>query len=180
MRFALPICSLMVLSLACNQIKSPTAVIRSASVANVTPEAITLNLDTLVSNPNPFTVPLGNTSYTFAVADTKILSGDIEPKSSVPASGSTPLTLPITISWSDLLKAKDTLAATKGNVPYTLTGKLSLASDSPLSFLGDKASVPLSYSGTLPLRDYLADPRIILNSPAAQELAKSALSRFGF
>jgi hypothetical protein len=98
----------------------------------------------------------------------------------LPANGSRALTLPIQIKWDDLMKAESAVVQTGGDVPYNLTGKLGFSPGSAaglgsLGGLGEQ-SIPVSYSGTLPLRQALQDPAAFANSPVARTLAQRLLS----
>ena len=177
MRYAL-VLLLAFFAVGCSNIESPTAIVQNASLGGVSADGMTLNLNLLVSNPNAVSLPLSNTSYSLSLADTKILDGDADPKTTIPAKGSAPVSLPIRIAWDDVLKAKDALVKSGGNVPYSFDGKVKLGAG--LSLLGDRGTVPLKYNGTLPLRDALTDPEIIMNSKAAQAIARAVITRLPF
>jgi hypothetical protein len=61
-----------------------------------------------------------------------------------------------------------------GDVPLSPDGGLSF--DSGVPVIG-KVRTGLQYSGTLPLKDVLRNPRALLQNPAAQKLAKELLGR---
>lgn len=164
----------------CSAVQTPTATVRNAQLGNVTSDGVTLNLDMLVNNPNPVEIPLSDADYTLALSGTKVLDGTVSPKGSLPANGSLPVSVPVKIAWNDLLKARDAITATGGDVPYTFSGDLKLGGAAKgIPLLGEK-KVPLSYSGTLPLKQAINNPMTIMQSPAARELARQVLGgRFG-
>lgn len=170
---------LALLSFACSAIEKPTASVRGASLGQITSTGMTLNVDVLLNNPNAVALPLTKTGYALSLSGTKILDGSAEPTGSIPAKGSLPVTLPITIVWEDLLKAEQEIIASRGDVPYTLSANLGVGTNTGIP-LFDSQSIPLSYSGTLPLKEALRDPVALLKSPAARSLAQKILSsRFG-
>lgn len=159
----------------CNSVQKPTATVQSAQLGQVTPEGMTLNLGLLVSNPNAMAIPLTKTGYKLELAGVKVLDGSADPKTNIPANGSAPVTLPISIKWQDMLKARDALIQTGGDVPYTLSGDLNFNTGLPL--IGDQ-TIPLSHTGRLPLRQALSDPQVLMKSPVARELAQAILGGF--
>lgn len=171
----LPILAFLLLSVGCSAVQRPTAIIQSANLGEITADGLTLDLDLLVANPNAFSIPLTKTDYAVSVGGAKLLDGTADPKTTLPANGSVPIKLPLRIAWADLLKAEDAIVRSGGDVPFTLSGKLGVGGGIPL--LSDQ-SVPLSYSGTIPLRQALRDPRTILNSPAARQLARRVLGGY--
>lgn len=178
MKYALLLVAL-VFGVGCNAVQSPTAMVRGAQLGKVTPEGMMLNLDMTVSNPNAVSIPLTKMSYDMRLGGAdgaKLLDGTANPSTSIPANGSAPVTVPVQIRWEDLLNVKDALVSGGGNVPYTLSGKLSAGGGIPL--IGEQ-SVPLSYSGTLPLKEALRDPQALVQSPAARELARRVLGQVG-
>jgi LEA14-like dessication related protein len=167
---------LAMLACACSSIQKPTATFESAHVGEVTPEGLTLNFQLGLKNPNAFALPVGDADYTFAVSGVEILEGEAKPAGTLPANGSTSVTLPVKVTFSKLLEARDAIAKSGGNIPYRFTGGLSVGEGGGVGALvGKSARIPLEYEGKLPLADLLKDPAILLRSPAARELAQKVL-----
>ena len=172
---------LCVASLACSAtgIERPTASVKSMSLGAINATGLTMNFDVDVKNPNAFAVPLTNVDYALKLSDVKVLDGKAKPEGELPAGGSRTLQIPVALTFENLLAAEQALIKTGGNVPYTLDAGLSVGAGSAL--LGQSLRVPITYSGTLPLRDVLDDPKLLLQSPAARSLAQKVLGKaFGF
>jgi LEA14-like dessication related protein len=94
----------------------------------VTPSAFSLagarfNFDFEVHNPNPLGLRLSQVSYHLALNRHPLASGTLNEGIALPARGSAPLTLPLSLNFKDLLAA----AAALGNattLPYRLSGKV--------------------------------------------------------
>ena len=168
----LPMC---LLSLACSQVQQPTASLRSADVGAITTDGFTANFALDVHNPNSFELPLTNADYTLSLGGVQVTKDTIKPGGSLPAKGSTPVTIPVRLSFDSLLKAEDAIRSGGGDVPFELNGALGFSGGGGLAALGLPTKVPLKYSGTLPLRKVFSDPTVLLNSPAARRLAGKGL-----
>lgn len=153
-------------------VERPGAKVVGMKVVDVKAEGFTMNFDVDLTNPNAFDLPMTAADYTLSLAGAKALSGSADLSGSVPANDSKRVMLPVNITFDELLKLKDPLAATKGNVPYKLGSTLKLRPGT--AAFGD-VEVPIEYEGTLPLRDMLRDPALLLKSPSAKKLAAEIL-----
>lgn len=156
-------------------VKNPTAVVHNMNVRDIGAEGFTMDFDIEVDNPNGFALPLTNTDYRVALAGVDALSGDIAPAGSIPANGSARVTLPINVTYQQLLEVGEALASSNGKVPYRFNASLGADAESFGGLMRD-VKVPLEYEGTLDLAALLRDPDA-LTSPAARELARKALGR---
>ncbi len=157
-------------------IKEPTATFNAMNVANVTPQGFTMNFDMSLNNPNSMELPLSNADYKLGVGGVNILEGKAKPTGSLPANGSLPLTLPVTVTFENLLAAEKALAKGGAEIPYSFDGGLEVGGGQML--LGQSKRIPLKYSGTLNLRDILKDPQVLMQSEAAKKLAQRVLGGF--
>src|SRR3954454_19931204 len=117
---ALAFVPLCLLSLACSSVQKPTASLRSADVGAITAEGFTANFDLDVHNPNAFALPLTNADYGLSLGGVKVVKDTVKPEGSIPAGGSKPLSIPVRLSFQDLLKAEEAIRAGGGDVPYEL------------------------------------------------------------
>jgi hypothetical protein len=147
-------------------LQKPTATVTGMTVQNVTAAGFTMNFGVDLANPNSIELPL-------TTADYKI--GKAKPAGSIPAKGTESVTLPVTLTYENLLTAEQAIAKTGGNVPYTLDGGLSFATKNPIT--GD-LRVPVQYSGTLALKEILNNPQAVMQSPAAQKLVRDLATSF--
>jgi LEA14-like dessication related protein len=171
--FLLPAC---LVSLACSSVQKPTASLKSADIANVSATGFTVNFDLDVANPNAFALPLTDAEYGLSVGGAKLVDNNkVSPGGSIPAKGSTGVTIPVRLTFEDLLKAEQAIRAGGGDVPYEFDGALGFSGSGGLASLGVPNRIPLRYSGTLPLRKVFAEPSVLMNSPAARRLAGKGL-----
>jgi LEA14-like dessication related protein len=165
-------------SIGCSSIQKPTASLKSADIGAVAADGFTVNFDLDVKNPNSFVLPLAETDYGLSLGGVKLVKDTLKPSGSIPAGGSTAVTIPVKLDFDDLLKAEKAIRAGGGDVPYEFDAALGFSGGSAaggLSSLGMPTKVPLHYSGTLPLRKVLSDPTVLMNSPAARKLAGKGL-----
>ena len=173
----LPLC---LFSLACQSVQRPTATVRGMSLRDIDSRGFTMNFDVELDNPNAFALPLADVDYALALAGSRLLSGEARPDATLPANGSRDLTLPVTLTFEDLLRAEESLRRSGGDVPYALDATFIFGGSArPEPWLNQRVSLPLKYTGTLRLRELLRDPAA-LASPAARQLAQRLLgSLFG-
>jgi LEA14-like dessication related protein len=159
-------------------VQKPTASLRSANVADVTQEGLTVNFDVDVDNPNAVAIPLSAADYKLSLGGVRVVDDRVKPKGSIPANGSLPVTVPVTLSFQDLLSAQQAIARGGGDVPYDFDGALEF-SPGGLPF-GGPLRVPLRASGTLNMRRALEEafqnPRILTN-PDARQFLQTVLGR---
>jgi LEA14-like dessication related protein len=169
-------CVLCVAAGAYGALQKPTVTYDSMSVINIGAEGFTFNLNIQIHNPNPISIPLGESTYALRIGDVPILQGLARPTGAVPANGVLPLTLPISLSWQNVLGAEEVIRHHGGDIPYTLEGRLGFdVNIRQLLVFKEPLRVPLRYSGVVPVRDLIKNPSILLRSPAAVRLAQIAL-----
>ena len=167
--------AVVVLNAGCGSaVKRPTASVRSANLGELTPDGLTLDLNVDVGNPNGFALPVSAASYKLGIAGVNVVSDTAKPTGSVPANGTLPVTVPVTLNFKDLFKAERAIVDTGGNVPYKIDGQLEFAAG-PMASLGQGVTVPLKYDGTLPLRDFVKDPVALMKSPGGRRLVELVL-----
>lgn len=174
---AVPLSLLCILGWGCSalNLQKPTAAVTGMSVQGVTAQGFTMNFNVNLTNPNSVALPLAAADYKLGVSGQNLLDGKAKPEGSLPANGTRAVALPVTVTFENLLVAEKAIASGGGNVPYDLAGGLTFDTGTPL--LG-QLRVPLSYSGTLALRDILKDPKALFGSDAAKKLAGMVLGRF--
>ena len=173
---------LLFISLACSAIKQPTASFKTMNVTNVTPQGFTMAFDLDVQNPNAVALPLSNSSYKIGMGGVNVLQGKAKPTGSLPANGSLPVTLPVTMSFENLLAAEKAIVGGGGKVPYSFTGSLDVstggAGGAAAALLGQSVSIPLKYEGTLDVKSLVQNPQILMQNPAAKKLAVQLMNDF--
>ena len=155
-------------------IQKPTATVTRMAVNSVDANGFTMTFDVRVDNPNSVALPIAGADYKLALAAVDVLAGKGTPQGSIPAGGSLVVSLPVTLTYENLLAAEQGIVKSGGDVPYALDGGLSF--DSGVPVIG-KLRAGLQNSGTLPLKDVLRNPQAILQNPAAQKLAKELVGR---
>ncbi len=156
-------------------VQRPTAAVTGMAVQNVTSTGFTMNFGVNLTNPNAFELPLTTADYKVGLGGVNVADGKATPDGSIPANGTKSVTLPITLTYQNLLAAEQVVVSSGGNVPYTLDAGLSFGTKNPL--LGD-VRVPIQTSGTLALKQILSNPQAVLESAAAQKLAQDVMGNF--
>ena len=153
-------------------VDTPTAAIKSMNVGDVTPDGLTMNFNVAVSNPNKIDLPVSGADYKLGLGGVDVVTDTAQTTGAIPALGSKDVSMPVHVKFQDLLKAKNALAAGKGDVPYDLSGGVNFNPGGYVAMLGTRAlRVPVQYTGTLHLRQILQDNiRAVSQSSAAQEL----------
>jgi hypothetical protein len=100
----------------------------------------------------------------------------IKPDARIPANGHSTVSIPVPLSFENLLSAEESIRKGGGNVAYGLDAGLSFDTGVPL--LGQQR-VPFTHEGTLNVKELLQKNwSTILTSPAAKELAQKVLGGF--
>jgi LEA14-like dessication related protein len=168
------ICAFAVAAGGCSNLQKPTASYKSMSISNVSASGFTMNLDVDIANPNSVTLPLTNADYSLALGGTPIIkSAKVKPASSIPAGGSATITIPVPLTFENLLSAEEAIRKGGGTVDYGFDAGLDF--DTGIPVLG-VLRVPFGHQGTLNVRELLTrNWGTILSSPAAKELATRVL-----
>lgn len=166
--------SLLVLGGGCAAVEKPTATFRGMDVAEVTPRGFTMNVDLDVHNPNAVSLPLTGAEYTLSLGGVDVVENSkIRPEARIPAHGTGPVTIPIPVSFENLLAASKGIRQGGGKVQWGVDAGLNFETGLPI--LGTQR-VPLRHEGTLDVRELLSKNwGTILTSPAARELAQQVL-----
>jgi LEA14-like dessication related protein len=165
-------CIVFVFATGCSTVQRPTASLRSASLGDLTADGVAVNFDLAVSNPNAVAIPLTKTGYQLSFGKAKVLDGKLEQGFTLPANGTQTVKVPVHVTFDQLLSAEEAIRASGGNVPYTFSGAFDFSGSTPLAM---PMSVPFEYKGELPLKRVLSDPILLLQNPAARELAKRVM-----
>lgn len=163
-------------------LKQPTASLRGANVANVTVQGLAANFDLNVENPNSVSLPISGASYKVSFSGVPVVDDQAKPDGTLPANGTLPVTLPVHLTFDQLVKAEQAIARSGGNVPFEFDGGLEFSSGK-LAFMGP-LKVPLHFSGTLNFRqaieEAIRDPRTLLElaqNPSAKRVFSAILGR---
>ncbi len=173
------ICSLILctIGVGCSalNLQTPTAAVNGMAVQNVDANGFTMNFGVDVKNPNALELPFGAADYKLGLSGVNVVNGNAPTAGALPANGSKQVTLPVTLTYENLLAAEQGIVKSGGNVPYSLDAGLSFNTANPIF---GSLRVPLQYTGTLPLRDILKNPQALMQNPAAKELAKQLIGSF--
>lgn len=174
-KLVLLIC-LSLLSIGCSSLdlQRPTARITGMDVRDVDPQGFTMNFAVDLQNPNARALPLADIDYKLDLAGASIASGDVKPGKTIPANATQALTVPVRLTYANLIDAGSAISRGGWNIPYKLAGGVGVDTGMPL--LG-QMRVPLEYSGELPLKKLLSDPVTLLRSPEARKLAELLAQR---
>jgi len=181
-RQTLVVLPLILISLACTNVKQPTARFTEMNVADITSQGFTMAFDLEVHNPNAVALPISAADYKVNIGGVKVADGKATPAGTIPANGSIPVKVPVTMTYENLLAAEKAIVAAQGSVPFKLDGNLKFsggASNALTDIMGG-LSVPLKYEGVLDVTELVRNPQALMSSPAAKKLAAQlAGSMFG-
>jgi LEA14-like dessication related protein len=106
----------------CSKPEPPRVTPRSIRVATVSPAGVGLALELDVYNPNSFPILAQNVSGTFEIGNgVEIGRGQAQPKSSIPAKGSTVIASQLAVTWTNA-GALAPYALSPAAVPYAFRG----------------------------------------------------------
>jgi LEA14-like dessication related protein len=175
----LSLASLALLFLAggCATVQRPTASFKNMTLGDVSSRGFVMNVDVDVANPNAVAIPLTNADYSLSLGGVKVVDGArIKPDARIPANGRGTVTIPVPLSFENLLSAEESIRKGAGNVSYGLDADLNF--DTGLPVLGVQ-SVHFQNEGSLNVKELLQKNwSTILTSPAAKELAQKVLGGF--
>jgi LEA14-like dessication related protein len=168
---------MLVTGVGCGSVQRPTASFRTMSVSDVSARGFVMNVDVDVANPNSVAIPLTNVDYGLSLAGVRVVDGGkVKPEARIPANGHSTITIPVPLTFENLLSAGDAIRKGSGDVTYGLDAGLNF--DTGLPVIGVQR-VPLQHEGTLKVKELLEKNwSIILTSPAAKELAQKVLGGF--
>jgi len=158
----------------CGSIQKPTVAFQRMSIGDVTAQGFTMNVDVDIANPNAVAIPLTNADYSIALGGVQVVNAaKVKPSASIPANGHGTISIPIPLSFENLLSAEEAIRKGGGSVAYGLDAAFDF--DTGLPVIGNQR-VPLRHEGTLNVKELLSKNwGTILNSPAARELAQKVL-----
>lgn len=152
-------------------VQSPTAKVTGMNLRDIDTQGFTMDFAVDLGNPNAVALPLAAVDYKLDLAGTGLADGKMNPGKSIPANGSQAVTVPVRLTYENLIAAEGAIRKVGWNIPYKLAGGVAVDTGNPLV---GQVRVPLEYSGDLPLKQLLDSPMTLLQSPAARQLAQWA------
>jgi len=125
--------------------ETPTASVKSASIQDVSLDALSLVLDVDVSNPYGVALPVTGLDYKLSSNGQKFLDGVGASQGTIPAKGSKVLKVPVRVSYQPLMNV---LSGVKPGAVVPYTADLAFNVDAPA--LGT-IRLPVSKEGKLPV-----------------------------
>lgn len=125
--------------------QNPKVSFRQMNVRNVSFQDITMDFEFMVENPNDLSLSLASLAYDLRLEDKKLASGTTKQGVSLPARGSAPVQLPLTITFTDFVDNLALFFSSKQEVPYSI--------DTSFGFdtMVGEVKLPLRQSGQVPL-----------------------------
>jgi LEA14-like dessication related protein len=124
-------------------LQKPTAQLKGLQFDKVTLEAATLVFNVEVDNPYPVALPLTNLDYGLTSNTKPLFSGKAEAAGSIPAKSSQTLSLPVSVTYLDLINA---FKGIKPGMSIPYKAQMGLSMDTPA--LGN-LRLPLQKEGEL-------------------------------
>ncbi len=146
-------------------VQTPSVSIANVGLKNLSFEAVTLDFDLKVHNPNAFGASLQGFSYKFALQDKELFSGNNTASFSVPAQGDGHAHIPITLNFSEIYRLVQNTKSLD-SLKYQVSGSLN-----PGGLLAGM-NIPFSKTGTMP---NLRIPEISLGSLKVNKLTLSGI-----
>ncbi|MEO9273481.1 LEA type 2 family protein [Marinomonas sp. 5E14-1] len=127
-------------------VKKPEASVTGVSIKDLSTDAVTLLVDVNVVNPNAFKLNTAGFDLDLMINKSKIATiAQPDASLSLPAKGSNNMTLPVTLTFDQVLASISGLGD-KAEVDYGIEGKVAIN----LPVLGD-IDIPVDYAGVLPV-----------------------------
>lgn len=127
-------------------VKKPEATVAGVSIKDISLEAVTLLVDVNVANPNAFKLNTAGFDLDLMINQSKLVTlAQPDSSLSLPAKGSANMTLPVTLTFDQLLASIGGLGD-KAEVDYGIEGDVAIN----LPVLGD-IDIPVDYAGVLPV-----------------------------
>jgi len=108
-----------------DQIKEPEVAVNKVNLSNASLDSMQVEFVLDVKNPNPLGIAIQGMSYKLSLDNRSMFDGTTKKRLSVPANGSSQLTLPFALDYEELLGSLDALR-NKKTVPYELSGRVDL------------------------------------------------------
>jgi LEA14-like dessication related protein len=83
----------------CSSIERPTLTVEGVTMSGLSAEGVELQVNIKVTNPNDFAAEAAGILYTLEINDVEVLDGRRDDPVSVPAGGSSEVTVPVTLRW---------------------------------------------------------------------------------
>jgi len=125
-------------------IAKPQLSVESLRVVGLSPTTADLEVTLAVDNPNPLGLNLSRVQYDFSLEGQRLVGGQTDRASSIPAAGVGRVVFPLSVSYQDLVAVYDRVKG-QDEVNYTIQGELGLAT--PLGTL----PLPFQSSGRMPV-----------------------------
>jgi LEA14-like dessication related protein len=107
------------------QIREPEVAVQTLKLRNASLDSMQLDFILGIDNPNPLGIAVQGLSYNLKLDGKQLFDGRSNERVSVPANGSSQLTLPFTLDYEELLGGLGALR-NKKTVGYELSGKVDL------------------------------------------------------
>ena len=127
-------------------VQKPTIKMTGLNIDEVATESATVIFDVEVENPYSVSLPLTNLDYTVSTNGTKFMSGNSAAQQLIPANSTKAVSLPVTVNYTDIIKAAKSIKTGSSTIPYKADVDLSVTTP----VLGD-ISIPVSKEGELKL-----------------------------
>lgn len=126
-------------------VEKPKLDYRDMRITALSFEGATLEFDFLVTNPNPLPVQLASIDYKLAVDGKQLFAGDQKQGIRIAARGDSPITVPVSVRFSEMTDSLAALFSSRTTVPYAL--QVGVGVDTPAGAL----RIPAQHEGDLPL-----------------------------
>lgn len=123
-KLVFPLLFALVAAAGCSRLhpQKPSVDVRGVAVGSVSISGISGTLQMQVTNPNNFGVPLAAVDWQLAVGDARAVSGTIELSDTIPANGSTMVSVNLQVRALDAIAVARKLSA--GERTYRVSGTL--------------------------------------------------------
>lgn len=158
----------------CSTVQKPTASYKSMTIKEVSASGFTMAVDVDIQNPNSVALPLANADYSLSLGGVNVVKdAKIKPAANVPANGSQTVTIPVPVTFENLLAVEEGIRKGGGDIKYGIDAGLDF--DTGMPVLGVQR-VPFKHEGNLNVKELLTkNMSTILTGPAARKLAEKVL-----
>ena len=153
-----------------NAVEAPSVTYRAFEIDSIAFDGVAAHILFDVRNPNSFSVPVAGYRYAIRVGTVQIAEDTSGVQFDIPGAGTTEISVPISVQFSDLIRAASELDG-RETWPYSVEGELTIGSGSLMG-----VSVQFSHASEMqrPLAPEISIARVRARSASSDSTSSSS------